>query len=218
MSRLLFFLLLIAAAAFGVHLWLAAQVEKADFSAREKNRDDIRIVAVTPPQAAARRADENRQVMQTLVGAACVQFAGIAPADSQRAHDAFAALKLGPRLSESRIEEITRYWVFIPAAPDRRTAEATVADLRRRGITDMSIRPDNAISLGVYSSEDAARRSLAALDGRGVKTAEYGPFVKDLREVVMTIREPDTELVARLTLLQRDFTGSQMRAVPCPAS
>jgi hypothetical protein len=34
----------------------------------------------------------------------------------------------------------------------------------------------------------------------------------------MLVREPDTELVSRLTLLQRDFAGSQLRAVPCPSA
>ena len=34
----------------------------------------------------------------------------------------------------------------------------------------------------------------------------------------MMIREPDTETVARLTVLQRDYPGTQMRAVQCPAA
>ena len=218
MTRFLFFLLLLAALALGAHLWLAAQAEKTDFSARERNRDEMKIVAVATPSIAARRAEETRQAMQALAGAACVQVAGITPADASRAHDAFATLQLGPRLAEQRVEEITRYWVFVPAASDRRGAESAMAELRRKGVTDISVRPDNAISLGVFSSEDAARRFLASLEGKGVKNAEYGPFAKDLRELVILIREPDTELISRLTLLQRDYAGSQLRAVPCPAS
>ena len=38
----------------------------------------------------------------------------------------------------------------------------------------------------------------------------------ELREVAMLVREPDTELLARLTLLQRDFPAARLRAVPCP--
>jgi hypothetical protein len=91
-----------------------------------------------------------------------------------------------------------------------------IAQLRRQGVNDMSIRPDNAISLGVFSTEDAARRFLASLEGKGVKGAESGPFTKEMREVVMLIREPDTETVARLTILHRDYAGTQLRAVPCP--
>lgn len=217
MSRLLFFLLLLAVIALGVHLALTAHVEKSDFTARERNRDEVRIVAVTPPTVAARRAEENRAALQTLSGAACVEITGITAADAPRAQAAFAALALGPRLVERRVEEITRYWVYVPSARDRRTAEATMTQLRRQGVSDISVRPDNAISLGVFSTEDAARRFLVSLQAKGVTGAEEGPFVKELRELVMLVRDPDTELVSRLTLLQRDFAGSQLRAVACPA-
>lgn len=217
MSRLLFFVLLVAVLALGAHLWLTATAQTADVSARELNRDEMRITAMTPPLLAARAAEETRRAMQGLAGAACVEFSGIAAADLPRARDAFAALRLGDRLIERRVEDISRYWVFMPPARDRRTAEATLAQLRRQGVNDLSIRPDNAISLGVFSSEDAARRFLASIEAKGVKGAELGALVKELREVTMLVREPDTETVARLTILQRDYASSRLRAVPCPA-
>ncbi|HET6264515.1 MAG TPA: SPOR domain-containing protein [Usitatibacter sp.] len=216
MSRFLFFLLVLAILALGAHLWLAAQVEKADFSARERNRDEVRIVGVTPPAIAARRSEDSRKTVASLAGAACVEFSGIAAADAFRAREAFAALQLGARMTERRIEEITRYWVFMPAVRDRRAAETRMAEIRRQGVADLSIRPDNAISLGVFSTEEAARRFLASLEAKGIRGAEQGPFAKDLREMVMLVREPDSELLARLTLLQRDFPNAQLRAVPCP--
>jgi hypothetical protein len=40
--------------------------------------------------------------------------------------------------------------------------------------------------------------------------------VKETREIAMLVKEPDTEMLARLTLLHRDFPLSQLRAVPCP--
>jgi len=215
-SRLVFFLLLIATIAYGAHLWLSASVERADFTQRERNRDEVRIVGVTPPVAAAQAAEDRRRTIQTLAGAACVEFSGVASADAPRARDAFGALKLGDRLTERRVEEATRHWVFIPPARDRRTAEVAMAQLRRQGVAEMSIRPDNAISLGVFSTEDGARRFLAALESRGIHNAESAPFVRELRELVMLVREPDTETVARLALLQRDFAGSNLRAVACP--
>jgi hypothetical protein len=216
LSRFLFFLLVLAILAVGAHLWLASQVEKADFSARERNREEVRIVGVTPPAIAARRSEDSRKTVASLAGAACVEFSGIAAADAFRAREAFAALQLGARMTERRIEEVTRYWVFIPAVRDRRAAETRMADIRRQGVADLSIRPDNAISLGVFSTEEAARRFLASLEAKGIRGAEQGPFAKDLREVVMLVREPDSELLARLTLLQRDFPNAQLRAVPCP--
>jgi hypothetical protein len=216
LSRFLFFLLLLAVLAFGAHILLSVQTERSDFSARERNRDEVRVIAVTPPTLAARRAEETRNAMNSLAGAACVEFSGITPADAQRARDSFAALQLGTRISERRVEEITRHWVFVPPARDRRSAEATMAQMRRQGVSELSIRPDNSISLGVFSTEEAARRFLQSLQARGVQGLEQGPFVRELRELVMLIREPDTELISRLAVLQREFPRSQLRAVPCP--
>lgn len=216
MARFLFFIILVAILGLGAHLWLSSQDERVDFSAREKNRDEVRIVAVTPPSIAARRVEDARKTAQSLIGAACVEFYGIQPADATRAREAFNTLQLGPRLAERRVEDITRYWVYIPPTPDRRAAETRMAELRRQGVADLSMRPDNAISLGVFSSEEAARRFLTTVTAKGVRGAEQGPFARDLREVVMLIREPDTELVARLTVMQRDYPSSQLRAVPCP--
>ena len=217
MSRFLFFLLLLAALGFGAHLWLSATAERTDFSTRERNRDEVRIVAVSPPTVAARTAEETRKTVQSLAGAACVELSGIAGADIPRAREAFGALKLGERMVERRVEEITRHWVFIPPTNDRRVAEANMAQLRRQGVSDLSVRPDNAISLGVFSTEEAARRFLASLEAKGVKGAQSGPVVKEMREIVMLIRDPDTETVARLALLQREYANTLLRAVPCPA-
>jgi hypothetical protein len=217
-SRLLFFLLLVAVAAVGTHIYLTQPAAGPNLAAREVNRDSVKVVAVTPPQVAAREAEETRRAMQSLAGAACVEMSGIAAADLPRARDAFAALHLGERLMERRVEDVTRYWVFVAPAPDRRTADLTIANLRRQGVNDISIRPDNSISLGVFSSEDAARRFLASIEAKGVREAQLGPLVKELREVTMLVREPDTETVARLTIMQRDFGSARLHAVACPAA
>ena len=216
MARLLFFLLLIANLAFGTHLWLTGTGEQTDFSPRERNRDEVKLVAVTPPLIAARKAEETRETVARLSGAACVEFAGVASSDLPRARDAFAAFKLGDRLLERRVEDITRHWVFIPATRERRAAETAMADLRKKGVADMSIRADNAISLGVFSTEDAARRYLSTMEAKGVRGAQSGPFTKELREIAFLVREPDTEMVARLAILQRDYNGALIRAVSCP--
>ena len=216
MFRFLFFLLLLAAVGLGLHLWLSSAAQTTDFSARERNRDEVRIVAVTPPSVAARNSDEAQRAMQSLSGAACVELSGISAADAPRARTAFDALALGDRLSERRVEEITRHWVFIPPTNDRKAADNMLAQLRRQGVSDVSMRPDNSISLGVFSTEDAAARFLTSLQAKGVKNAQAGPFVRELREIAMQVRDPDTETVARLTLLQRDYPGTTLRAVTCP--
>lgn len=216
MGRFLFFLLLVANAAFGAHLWLSQQREAPDLSRREKNAGDIRIVDVTPPTGAQQKAEEARRQAVSLAGAACVEFNGVPAADLPRVRDILASLRLGDRLAERRTEEVTRHWVYVPPARDRKTAEATAAQLKRLGITDLSIRPDNAISLGVFSTEDAAFRHLGQVEAKGAKGLQVGPFAREYRDVVFTVREPDTELVARLTLMQRDLPGTGLKAIACP--
>jgi hypothetical protein len=39
-----------------------------------------------------------------------------------------------------------------------------------------------------------------------------------VKDSVFLIREPDTELVARLALLQREHANATIRAVNCPAA
>lgn len=216
MGRLVFLILLVAVLATSAHIALSMQAEKSDFTLREKNRDEIKLVAVTPPTVAAKRAQENRTAIQALVGAACVEFSGVVPGEAQKARDAFAAMQLGERLTERKIEEVSRYWVYV-ALRDRKAAETAVGELKKKGVADVSLRPDNTISLGVFSTEDAARRYLAQVEAKGVRGAEFGPFAKELRELVLLVKEPDSELLQRLTLLQRDFANTQLRAVGCPS-
>lgn len=216
MGRFLFFLLLVANVAFGAHLWLSHTREAPDVSRREKNAGDIRIVSVTPPTGAQQKAEEARRQAVALSGAACVEFSGIAAAETGKVRDILGTLRLGDRLAERRVEEVTRHWVYVPPARDRKTAEATAAQLKRQGITDLSIRPDNAISLGVFSTEDAAFRHLGQVEAKGARGLQVGPFAREYRDVVFTLREPDTELVARLTLMQRDLPGSVLKAIACP--
>ena len=170
----------------------------------------------SPPVSARHKAAEDRRQAAALPGAACVEFSGIPGAQTGTVRDTLGSLGLGERLSERRVEDVTRHWVYVPAAKDRRAADQAAAQLRRQGITELSVRPDNAISLGVFSTEEAAFRFLGQLEAKGARNAQVGPFAREVKDTLFMIREPDTELVARLTLMQRDLPGSVLRAVACP--
>ena len=219
MSRFLFFLLLIANVALGAHIYLgAAGEDRHDWASREKNRDDLKIVSVIDATTATRAQLDSKTAAMALAGAACVEFSSVPIAEQQRVREAFAAMNLGPRLIERRVEEITRHWVYLPPAKDRKAAEASVAALRKKGVSDISIRPDNSVSLGVFATEEAAQRFLAQVEEKGVTNATKGPFSRETRDVHYLVREPDTDLVARLVVLSREFQGSRLRPVACPAA
>lgn len=218
MARLFFFLLLIANVALGAHIYLSETRPKAD--APEVNPGALKIVSVTDPGKAQQDAIAARTLVATLTGSACVDF-GVKPADGVRAQASFAAMNLGNRVSSRNAEEFSRFSVTLPVQKDKRAAETLVASLKKAGVKDVSALADNAISLGVFSTDEAAQKAVAELKTKAqalVKDVQVTPRNPQARETLFTLREPDTNMVARLTLLQREFEGSSLRAVACPAT
>ena len=230
MARFIFLLLLLIAIAFGVHIYLSETKPVAE-SPREINRDQIKIIPATEPgksvpgQAASAVIDARaealavRKMAETVSGAACVDFS-VKPADAARAQTAFADMKVGDRVASRNVEEFTRYGVSMPASKDRKTAEALVATLKNAGLKDVLILSDNSLSLGVFSNEETANRGYADLvkkAGTAVKNAVIVPRNPQSKETIFTLREPDTTMIARLTIMQREYDGSVVKAVTCPA-
>jgi SPOR domain len=218
MARFIFLLLLIANVALGAWIYLHRETPKAAPPV-EVNREAFRIVAVTDPAKAQADALAARKMAASLSGAACVDF-GVKPVDSNRAQVLFASMLLGDRISTRNAEEFSRYAVALPAQKDRKSADTLLANLKKAGVKDVSIMADNAISLGLFSSEEAARKIVADLQAKAaslVKDVQVTPRNAQIRETVFTIREPDLNMVARLTILQRDFDGSTLKAIACPA-
>lgn len=216
MARFVFFLLLIANVALGAYLHLAhTQAQPA--MPPELNRDALKIVGVADPAKAQQEALAARKLASSLNGAACIDF-GVRPADGSRAQLTFAAMNLGERLTTRNLEDYTRFAVSLPPQKDRRAADAMLAGLKKAGVKDVSLLGETSISLGLYSSDEAARKALADLQAKAatlVKDAQITPRNPQLKEVLFNVREPDVNLVARLTLMQRDYEGSSLKAVTC---
>ena len=217
MARLLFFLLLIMNVALGAHIYLSETKPKAE-APREVNPGALKIVSVTDPGKAQEDAIVARKLAATLTGSACVDFA-VKPVDGARAQGSFAAMNLGSRLSSRNVDEFSRFAVSLPPQKDKRAADTLVANLKKAGVKDVSALSDNAISLGVFSSDEAAQKVVAELKTKAqtlVKDVQVTPRNSQTKETLFTLRDPDTNMVARLTLMQREFEGSSLRAVACP--
>lgn len=218
MARLIFFLLLILNVALGAHVYLDETKPKAE-APREVNPGALKILSVTDPAKAQQDALAARKLVASLSGSACVDFA-VKPADDARAQAVFAAMNLGNRVSSRNAEEFSRFAVSLPPQKDKRTAETLVANLKKAGVKDVSALGDNAISLGVFSSDEAAQKVVADVTAKAkslVKDVQVTPRNLQLKETLFTVKEPDTNMIARLTLMQREFEGSNLRAVTCPA-
>jgi len=104
---------------------------------------------------------------------ACVLVAGLPAEEAERL--AIRAAEGG--LSATRRDE-GGWWVFMPPKADKKAADKKAAELQALGIGDFFIVTDGpqkfAISLGVFSREEAANKHLEQLRGKGVKTALVG--------------------------------------------
>jgi hypothetical protein len=170
--RTAFFVLLFANAVFFAYRFYVTQYARpaTDPIAQQIQPDRIRIVQV---EELARLAASRR-------GVACIELGPVAAADGARAEEAVGALAGGLKVSQRRVDEATRWWVYIPPLPTRAAANQRVAELKNQGVDDSSLINDdpvwrNAISLGVFSSEDAASRRVDELKRRGVRGAQAAP-------------------------------------------
>lgn len=219
MARFFFLLLLVANLAFGGHIYLNANKPREGTPA-EVNRDAMKVLSVTDPAKAQREALDARKMVETLTSATCLQFS-VKPADAPRAQTAFGTMELGDRLSSKNVEDFTRFAVVLPVQRDRKAADALLAALKKANVKDVLIMADNSVSLGLFSSEEAAKRVVAEMETKAtalVKGIVITPKNPQTRETIFMVRAPDAGMIGRIAVMQRDFESSMLKGVECPDS
>jgi len=215
MARFLFFILLVANLAFAGHIYLS---QPTPIFPPEVNRDAMKVLSITDSAQAQKDVLEAKKLVQNLIGAQCLRFS-VKASEAQRAQTLFATFKLGEQLTTSNIEEFTRFAIALPVQRDRKAADAIVASLKKANVKDVLIMADNSISLGLFSTEDAAKRVVSELSSKvsvqvkGISITAKNPTVK---ETQFTIQSPDASLISRMALMQRDFEASVLTGLACP--
>jgi hypothetical protein len=204
--RILLLLLVLANLAWLAYTRLVGATPSLDapLVQQQINRDAIKLL--NPAQTAAPAAASR----------ACLEWGAFNPADASRAADTLAALSLGDRLTQRRVDDAATWWVFIPAKSTRQAAQQKAGELKRLGVDEYFILADDAksrytISLGVFHSEDSARTRLEELRAQGVKTAQAGPRDSAATRVYFQVRGADDALAAKLGDLSQGFSGSDVR-------
>lgn len=153
--------------------------------------------------------------------AACLEWGAFAGADIQKAEAAIATLGLPAVSVKSGVADNAGYWVYMPPFKTRAEVDRKLVELKALGVTELYVVQDppqwrNAISLGIFRAEDAAQGHLATLKEKGVRTAVVGKRDNLVRQIAFYIRDPGEPVVARLTELQRQFPGTEIKAAACP--
>ena len=227
--RLLFLLLLAANLALFAWTQYYAPPEGAsdpEPARRQISPEKIRLVAAKdlsgPAPAAPKRPAETvpapapAQVAASAPPGACIEWGGFAVAEAPRAEQALAPLALGARLTQRRSDETAGWWVFIAPQPNRAAALKKTAELKGLGIDDYFVMQDEgklrwAVSLGIFSSEDAAKSRLESLRAKGVRSAQVGERETQVAKIWFQVRGPDAALQAKLKGIAQGLPGTEVR-------
>jgi hypothetical protein len=228
--RWLFILLLAANIAFGGYVWLREHAPNPDaqLSRLQVNADQVRIIpaperpapppALAPPPASG--AAEGPAAAP--VPGTCVEWGSFGGGELARAQAAIDRLALGDRVRRVEVAVTAGYWVYIPPQKSRAEMERKAAELKALGVTDYypvteANRWRHAISLGIFRSEEGAKKYLALLRGKGVRSAVAGKRDQRVTQSAFLIRSPNEEDSANLVVLKSEFPGSELRALECPS-
>ena len=144
---------------------------------------------------------EARDEKKAAEKAACLVWPGLGSADAERIEglfaEKFAALKTTRRLAP----DASSWWVFIPPLANKQDADRKAAELKKLAVPEFFIVQDAgpnryAISLGIFSSEEAAKERLAELRTKGVRTAKVDVRTRKPAQAALEARGGETLLDA----------------------
>jgi len=150
----------------------------------------------------------------------CLEWGEFSGPDLARATAALSAMQLGDKLSQRQIDREIGYWVYMPPLRNKAAVNRKIAELKALGVNDYFVvqgsgRWQNAISLGVFKTQDAAQNFLHALNTKGVRTARVGERLSKVKTTLFIFNGVDAVTQAKLAAMQKDFPGSEMNAAPC---
>lgn len=173
-----------------------------------------KIKLLTPQQVVALGPAKAAQLANV-----CLEWGSFSDAEKASVLAALEPLQLGKQLSQRRVESTSAYWVYVPPLPSKAAAERRVVELRAQGLNDFFILTEgaqkNAISLGVFKTEDAADKFLEMVKAQGVKNARSGTRTQTIQQTILVLRDPQPAQTEQLQRLRSDFAGSEVRIGSC---
>lgn len=154
--------------------------------------------------------------------AVCLEWGIFAEDTLAAARKVLDKLALKPeQVTVGHMEESNgNFWVYIPPLRSREDAQKKLGEVRALGIEDGYILQDNsrwknAISLGVFSNEDGAKRFLVALQAKGVRSAVAGARKHDTGQALIRISQVDDAAMEAVVKLKLQFPTTTVKAVEC---
>lgn len=219
--RTLFLLLLLANLGFFAYQHYLGDTDEAAAQIALLQISPEKIVSVASETSSSVAPARPALAAAEPVPAACVEWGVFAGADVARADTALAALALPDGAMLRRVTDVDGYWVHMAPMKTKGEVDRKVGELKALGVEEFFVVQDagqwrNAVSLGLFKNEDAAKTELERLRALGVRSANVTRREKLLKQVVFFVREPAAATIARLAELQRDFPATEIKAGSCP--
>lgn len=117
----------------------------------------------------------------------CLQWDGLGARDADKLAAAAAGLA-GAQPVERQADKVTRtrHWVRIAPLATQALAERKAAEATRMGVRSHEVVADGdqwALSMGLFSTREAAENHLAALRKQGIRSATIGERIDSLERV-----------------------------------
>lgn len=211
--RLLVVLLILANLAFFAHSRLE-RMNEGEPGRMSNVLQPEKIKLLLPSQVAALGPAKVAQLNNV-----CLEWGAFSDSERPLALTALDSLQLGKQLSQRRLDGAPSFWVFMPALPTRQAADKKVGELRALGLTDYYVLNDgpqkNAISLGIFKTEEAANSYHQSIRSRGVNSARVGPRAQGIAQTTLVLRDPQPGQAEKIQQLKNDFSGSEVKIGPC---
>ncbi len=138
--------------------------------------DQIRVVARDEAPAATVKPEMALKTDETKPVQACILVVDLPIAKIFRLESLLAEKWSTFKAERTKITGSASYWVYIPPLASKQEADNKAVELKRLGVPEFYVMqesgPNNrAISLGLFSSREAATAHLEMLRAKGVKSA-----------------------------------------------
>ncbi|MFA6203979.1 MAG: SPOR domain-containing protein [Gallionella sp.] len=159
-------------------------------------------------------------VAATVATRSCFEWGEFTGAELDKAAAALSKLVPGDKLSQREVDRVIGFWVYIAPLKDNGAVIQKLAQLKARGVTDFFVVQEagewqNAISLGLFKTREAAQSFIEGLRKKGVNSAKMGERSSKSKTVIFIFDGLDVKMSAKLAVLQKEFAASELKSVSC---
>lgn len=163
--------------------------------------DRVRIVARDEPPTETMKTESTAKGIENKTLRGCILLSNLPSAEIVRFENLLTEKWPAFKSERTKVTSSASYWVNIPPSTSKQEADNKVAELKKLGISEFYVvqedGPNNrAISLGWFTSREAATTSLEMLRTKGVKSARIVERNVKLVSASLEINGPEAQAEA----------------------